>query len=129
VKHQSRAHRKQRHRVEYSRPHGLRGLRGRQKSPIPNFALQRVKSCSSKLTILVEGYSRTVEQQFVSFNRLAKAGGIGYFAYLFAKNDRGNITPNELLAFRKLANDYAGTSNAGITLLLKNKDLLEICHD
>jgi len=44
--------------------------------------------------------------------------------YLFAKNDRENITPKELKAFRKLSGDYR---SADIELMLKNGDLDEIC--
>ncbi|MEW5903966.1 MAG: type II toxin-antitoxin system RelE/ParE family toxin [Pseudomonadota bacterium] len=60
---------------------------------------------------------------------LAKAGKHWIYAYLYAKKDRANITPNELTAFKKLAKDYASVGEAKIAALLKDKELLEICHD
>lgn len=45
------------------------------------------------------------------------------------KKDRENITPDELLAFKRLAKDYGNASEAQIAALLKDEDLLEICHD
>ncbi len=60
---------------------------------------------------------------------LTKAGKHWIYAYLYAKKDRANITPNELTAFKKLAKDYASVGEAKIAALLKDKELLEICHD
>lgn len=60
---------------------------------------------------------------------LAKAGRNWIYAYLYAKKDRENITPDELTAFKKLAKDYASANEAAIAEFLKDKDLLEICHD
>ena len=51
------------------------------------------------------------------------------FAYLYAKKDRENITPDELTGFKKLAKDYARATASEIVQLLKDTDLLEICHD
>jgi hypothetical protein len=60
---------------------------------------------------------------------LAKGGKYWIFAYLFAKKDRANIESDELLAFRLLANSYAGLTEQQIDQLLINEDFLEICHD
>jgi len=60
---------------------------------------------------------------------LAKAGRHWIYAYLYAKKDRENIAPDELAAFKKLAKDYASTSDIKIAALLDAKELLEICHD
>ena len=60
---------------------------------------------------------------------LAKAGKHWIYAYLFAKKDRENITPNELTAFKKLAKDYASAGEDKIAALIRDKELLEICHD
>ncbi|OFZ68774.1 MAG: addiction module toxin RelE [Betaproteobacteria bacterium RBG_16_58_11] len=60
---------------------------------------------------------------------IAKAGRHWIYAYLYAKKDRENIAPDELAAFKKLAKDYASTSDVKIAALLNAKELLEICHD
>ncbi len=60
---------------------------------------------------------------------LAKAGKHWIYAYLYAKKDRENITQDELAAFKKLAKDYGSANEAVIAALLKDKELLEICHD
>ena len=60
---------------------------------------------------------------------IAKAGWYWIYAYLYAKKDRENIAPDELLAFKKLAKDYASASDAKFEALLDDKELLEICHD
>jgi len=60
---------------------------------------------------------------------LAKSGKYWIFEYLFAKQDRSNIEKDELLAFRLLANSYAGLTELQVKQLLVNKDFVEICHD
>lgn len=60
---------------------------------------------------------------------VAKAGRHWIYAYLYAKNDRENIAPDELAAFKKLAKDYGSASDAKIAALLNDEELLEICHD
>ncbi len=60
---------------------------------------------------------------------LAKGGRNWIFEYLFAKKDRANIGDGELIEFRKLANIYAGLNEKQLYQLLKDKDLIEICHD
>jgi hypothetical protein len=47
----------------------------------------------------------------------------------FAKKDRSNIENDELLAFRLLANSYAGLTQLQVNQLLLNGDFVEICHD
>lgn len=49
------------------------------------------------------------------------------YAYLFAKKDRENITPDELVEFRKLAKIYANATEVEIRQLLANQALSEIC--
>ena len=60
---------------------------------------------------------------------IAKAGRHWIYAYLYAKKDRENIAPDELLAFKKLAKDYANASDVRFAMLLVDKELLEICHE
>jgi hypothetical protein len=60
---------------------------------------------------------------------LAKGGKYWVYEYLFAKKDRANIENDELLAFRLLANSYAGLTEQQVSQLLVNGDFVEICHD
>ena len=60
---------------------------------------------------------------------LAKGGEYWIYEYLFAKKDRANIENDELLAFRLLANSYAGLTELQVSQLLVNGDFVEICHD
>ena len=60
---------------------------------------------------------------------LAKGGKYWIYEYLFAKKDRANIENDELLAFRLLANSYAGLTELQVSHLLVNGDFVEICHD
>jgi hypothetical protein len=61
---------------------------------------------------------------------LAKGGGKYWvFEYLFAKKDRANIENDELLAFRLLANSYAGLTQLQVNQLILNGDFVEICYD
>jgi hypothetical protein len=60
---------------------------------------------------------------------LAKGGRYWVYEYLFAKKDRENIEDDELVSFRALAKAYAGLTDGQIEQLLRDKDLLEICHD
>ncbi len=60
---------------------------------------------------------------------LTKAGKHWIYAYLYAKKDRENITQDELSGFKKLAKDYASAGEDKIAALLRDKEILEICHD
>jgi len=40
-----------------------------------------------------------------------------------------NIDNRELAGFRELAKYYAALTDGKITLLIKSKELVEICHD
>lgn len=59
---------------------------------------------------------------------LAKGQRYWVYTYLFAKNDRDNITDAELAGFRDLAGLYDRKTDAEIELELKVKELTEICH-
>lgn len=58
---------------------------------------------------------------------LAKGRRYWVYAYLFAKQDRANIDEDELRAFRKLADLYAGKTIVEIEKELRAKELVEIC--
>jgi hypothetical protein len=60
---------------------------------------------------------------------VAKGGRCWVYAFLFAKQDRANISPDELVAFRKLAAAYAQLTASELSTGLRNVDLTEICHD
>lgn len=60
---------------------------------------------------------------------LAKGDQYWVYQYLFAKNDRENIDSVELESFRQLAKGYAGLKESQIADLLKDKSLVEICHE
>lgn len=60
---------------------------------------------------------------------LAKGRRHWVYAYLFAKKDKDNIEEDELAAFRVLAKTYADLVEAQIEQLLRDKALMEICHD
>lgn len=60
---------------------------------------------------------------------IAKAGRHWVYEYLFAKKDRANIGDDELVAFRKLAKVYATLTEAQITHLLLDGDIVEICNE
>ena len=57
---------------------------------------------------------------------LAKGGQHWVFAYLFAKKDRANIDPDELAAFRKLAQAYGRMTDAELAAALRQGDLQEL---
>jgi len=59
---------------------------------------------------------------------LAKGGRYWVYAFLFAKKDRENISPDELAAFKKLAKAYEGMTASEVDTALRNGDLTEICH-
>ncbi|WP_406641661.1 type II toxin-antitoxin system RelE/ParE family toxin [Pectobacterium brasiliense] len=60
---------------------------------------------------------------------LAKGGQHWFYTFLFAKQDMANIDNRELAGFRKLAKHYATLADEKITVLIKSKELVEICHD
>ena len=60
---------------------------------------------------------------------LAKGGCYWIYEYMFAKKDRDNIEDNELADFRKLAKLYSELSTNQMDQLVKDKSLIEICHE
>lgn len=57
---------------------------------------------------------------------LAKGGHHWVFAYLFAKKDRANVDPDELAAFKKLAQAYGRMTQAELAFELSQGDLQEL---
>lgn len=57
---------------------------------------------------------------------LARGGQHWIFAYLFAKKDRANIEPDELVEFRKLALAYGRMTADQLSIALNEGDLLEL---
>jgi len=51
------------------------------------------------------------------------------YAYLFAKKDRANISPDELAGFKKLAEAYGRMTASEADASVRDGDLLETCHD
>ena len=60
---------------------------------------------------------------------LAKGGRFWVFAFLYAKKDRANIDPDELTAFRRLAQGYANMSPSERARAVDAGDLLELSDD
>lgn len=59
---------------------------------------------------------------------LARSGSWWIYQYLFAKNDRDNIDPAELQAFRKLTLSYSKLTPAQLDRMVRDRELVEICH-
>jgi hypothetical protein len=59
---------------------------------------------------------------------LAKSGRYWIYQYLFAKQDRANISEDELHGFRKLCTVYSKLTTASLSQLIQNQELMEICH-
>jgi hypothetical protein len=60
---------------------------------------------------------------------LFRRGERAFFAYGFAKKDQANIRPDELKAFRKLADVMLGLDDESLAAALKNGTIVEIrCH-
>ena len=57
---------------------------------------------------------------------LAKGGQHWVFAYLFAKKDRANIDPDELVAFRKLAQAFGRMTDTELASALSQGELQEL---
>lgn len=60
---------------------------------------------------------------------LAKGARFWVFAFLYAKKDRANIDPDELAAFRSLAQGYAQMSLTELARAVDAGDLLELSDD
>ncbi len=60
---------------------------------------------------------------------LLQCGRVCVFAYLYAKQDRDDIDRDELIVFRRLAQQYARMTPAEIERALDQGVLLELIHD
>jgi hypothetical protein len=80
-------------------------------------------------TISVVACSRSVWTTTCIARSFGQGGRNWIYAYLFAKKDRANISPDELAEFKKLAEAYARMTALEADAAVRNRDLLEICHD
>ena len=60
---------------------------------------------------------------------LVKTDHWGVFEFLYAKQDKSNLSLDELKAFRLLANGYARLNALQFKVLLADQALMEICRD
>jgi len=74
-------------------------------------------------------YKRRLSQNRDRAIVLAKGGKHWFYTFLYAKQDRANINHSELAGFRELAKHYAALTNEKMMALIKNRELVEICHD
>lgn len=57
---------------------------------------------------------------------LFRRGELAFFAYGFAKSDRGNLRSDELAAFRVLADEYLGLDEAGLQAAQSAGAIIEV---
>ena len=60
---------------------------------------------------------------------LFRHGERSFFAYGFAKSDRGNIRKDELKAFRKLAEEMLGLDDKALQAAMANGTIMEVICD
>jgi len=60
---------------------------------------------------------------------LAKGGRYWVYEYLYAKNDRENITDGELARFRQLAKTYETLTEHQVNWLMQENSWMEICNE
>jgi hypothetical protein len=60
---------------------------------------------------------------------LARGGHFGVFEFLYAKQDKTNLRPDELNAFRLLAQKYQRLEDRQLNALIANQYFMEICCD
>lgn len=60
---------------------------------------------------------------------LFRIGSLAFFVHGFAKNERANISDDELVALRKLAEVMLRYDEAALSLALANKTLIEVICD
>lgn len=57
---------------------------------------------------------------------LFRSGKLAFFVYGFAKSDRGNLRPDELAAFRLLADEYLGLDKSGLAAAQSVGAIIEV---
>ncbi len=60
---------------------------------------------------------------------LFRKGDLAFFVYGFAKSDLTNLRPDELKAFRMLANEYLELGEEGLKALQSNGTIIEVKND
>jgi len=58
-----------------------------------------------------------------------RKGEKAFFVYGFAKSDRENIEPDELVEFKKLAKAWFTFSDKQIEAMINNKELTELAYE
>lgn len=60
---------------------------------------------------------------------LAKGGQFWIFQFIFPKQNKANLKPDELKDFRELAKGFEALKAGELDELLDDKELVEICHE
>lgn len=60
---------------------------------------------------------------------LAKGGQYWIYEFIYPKQDKADLKPDELKDFRKLAKGYEALKASQLKKLLDDEDLVEICHE
>ena len=61
--------------------------------------------------------------------RAFRAGSLMVFVYVFAKNERDNIGPEELNFWRKVAGAFVTMDDARLNVLLGEEEIMEVVDD
>lgn len=90
------------------------------------------KAIAAALQGKVEDLGGGVYKKRLNQNRdraiiLAKGGDHWFYTFLYAKQDMANVSHSELIGFRELAKHFAKLTDEKIIILLKNKELVEVC--
>ena len=60
---------------------------------------------------------------------LFRSGELAFFVYGFAKSDRENLRPDELAAFRLLADEYLGLDKSGLAAAQSVGAIIEVTNN
>ncbi len=60
---------------------------------------------------------------------LFRVGGHGFFTHGFAKNDKANVSAQELKALKRLAGELLGLSEEQLAVVVQGRVLMEVVED